>query len=260
VDLYPVPSDPLQLDYAPPPARHRQRVRRALLLVLVIAVLWTLAEHGPDTARRLRLLWVQGRCARFEFPAGTVIFDSDRAARAPLLANAEDYVALDDAQVWPVTGVARREPACWVSLKDILFAGRTFWPPGPPAPKVMVHLLTTADGKQQRLVAIIFAPAAPLPPTASPIYPTPGIGLVAAIVQPGTWDTPPRWDGNSEFLRANFETAKHLKFFAAQLDPKDPSRFTVRYEMDHQPGTVDGNLEDDGTVSLKIRDGPAKTN
>jgi hypothetical protein len=95
-----------------------------LLLILIIAVLWTLAEYGPDTARRLRLLYVQGRCARFEFPANTVIFDSDRAARAPLLANPEDYVALDDAQVWPVTGVARREPACWASLKDILFAGR----------------------------------------------------------------------------------------------------------------------------------------
>jgi hypothetical protein len=255
-----VPIDPLQLDYAPPPARHRQRFRRALLLILVIAVFWTLAEYGPDTARRLRLLYVQGRCARFEFPANTVIFDSDRAARAPLLANPEDYVALDDAQVWPVTGVARREPACWASLKDILFAGRTFWPPGPPAPKVMVHLLTTADGKQQRLVAIIFAPAAPLPPSASPIYASPGIGLVAAIVQPGTWDTPPRWDGNSDFLRANFDSAKHLKFYAAQLDPKDPSRFTIQYEIDGQSGTVEGKLEDDGSVTLKVRDGPAKTN
>lgn len=252
-------GDRLQLDYAPPPPGRRWRLRRWLIIAACGVALWGLATHGPDAVQRMRLLWVQGRCARFDFPGGTVIFDSDSASRAGLLANPDDYVALDDSQVWPVTGVGRREPGCWASLKDILFAGRAFWPPGPTAPKAMVHRLRSANGLE-RLVAIIVAPSAPIAPTASPVYPSPGIGLVAAIVQPGTWDVPPRWDGNSAFLRAGFETARRLRFFAAQLDAQDASRFSIVYEMDGRAGTVDGQLEDDGNVSLKVRDGPAKRN
>ena len=250
-------GNPLQLDYAPPPPGRRWRLRRWLTIAGCGLALWVAASRGPDFVQRLRLLWVQGRCARFDFPAGTVVFDSDPMSRGRLLADGNDYVGLDDWQVWPVTGVGRREPGCWASLKDILFAGRTFWPPGPPAPKAMVHRLRTANGLE-RLVAIIVAPSAPLAPTASPVYSSPGIGLVAAIVRPGTWDAPPRWDGNSAFLRAGFETAKRLRFFAAQLDPKDESRFSIAYEMDGRTGTVDGKLEDDGNVTLKVRDGPAK--
>ena len=247
--------DPLQLDYAPPPAR-RWNPRRYLVAAALVAAVWMIVQFGPDAFNRTRLLWVQSRCASFEFPRDTVIFDSDPATSATLAADADNYVPLTDSQVWPLTGVGRREPGCWVSLKDILFAGRTFWPPGPAAPKAMVHLLRNAAGNQ-RLVAVIIAPSPPPPPTANPVYSNQAIGVVAAIVQPGTWDIPPRWDGNSVFLRAGFESARRLRFYSAQLDPNDPSRFSIRYEMDGKTGTIDGKLEDDATLSLKLRDGPA---
>lgn len=217
-----------------------------------------LVQFGPDAFNRTRLLWVQSRCASFEFPKDTVVFDSDPSTNAALLADPDNYVAVTDAQVWPLTGVARREPDCWVSLKNILFAGRRFWPPGPAAPKAMVHLLRNRNGVE-RLVAIIVAPSPPPSPNANPIYSSPSMGVVAAIVKPGDWNVSPRWDGNSTFLRDPFQAAHRLRFYSADLDPNDPGRFTLRYEMDGTKGMIDGKLEDDATVSLKLRDTPAAT-
>ena len=47
------------------------------------------------------------------------------------------------------------------------------------------------------------------------------------------------------------------RIFAAQFDDKDQSHFTIKYEIDDQPGTIDGWLQVDDSVKLQIRDGPA---
>jgi hypothetical protein len=49
----------------------------------------------------------------------------------------------------------------------------------------------------------------------------------------------------------------NLRLFAGQPDPNDDSHFTIRYEVDNQPGTIDGWLQADDTIKLQIRDGPA---
>jgi hypothetical protein len=217
-----------------------------------------LVQFGPDAFNRARLLWVQSRCASFEFPKDTVVFDSEPSTSASLLADPDNYLAITDAQVWPLTGVGRREPGCWVSLKGILFPGRNFWPPGPAAPKAMVHLLRSHKGVE-RLVAIIIAPSPPPSPSSNPIYPSASMGVVAAIVRPGGWNVFPRWDGNSVFLREGFDSARRLRFYSADLDPNDASRFSLRFEMDGRTGTIEGRLEDDGTVSLKVRHAATQT-
>jgi hypothetical protein len=48
-----------------------------------------------------------------------------------------------------------------------------------------------------------------------------------------------------------------VRIYAGQPDPNDLARFTVRYEIDHAPGTIEGRLQEDGAVSLRIVDGPA---
>jgi hypothetical protein len=50
------------------------------------------------------------------------------------------------------------------------------------------------------------------------------------------------------------------KFYAAQIDPNDPSRFTITYAFGDETGTIQGSLRDDGTVSLSAVDGPLATN
>jgi hypothetical protein len=48
-----------------------------------------------------------------------------------------------------------------------------------------------------------------------------------------------------------------LRIYAGQPDPNDLARFTIRYEIDNAPGTIEGRLQEDGAVSLRIVDGPA---
>ena len=50
-----------------------------------------------------------------------------------------------------------------------------------------------------------------------------------------------------------------LRLYVGQLDPNDNAHFTVKYEINNVPGTIDGRLETDDTVTLRIVSGPATT-
>jgi hypothetical protein len=49
-----------------------------------------------------------------------------------------------------------------------------------------------------------------------------------------------------------------MRFYAAQPDPADPTRFTFKFQFSGQPGDIDGRLNADDTVTLTLRDGPLK--
>jgi hypothetical protein len=270
-----VPGDSLQLDYAPPPGGpSRRTARRWLIAALAVVALVAAANWLPDLVTRARLVWIQDRCATFAYPPGAVIYDSDPANRAALLKDASNYVPLDDTTIWLAPAVARREPPPWTNLKSVLFGNRPFWPPGPAAPKALLHSLRNGLG-QESIVAIIIAPDVPgrsVPRrwSGTPVVPVNPVdpdapqptgktlGVVAALVRPGDRDNPPAWDGNGTFLHGNFDPTRRLRFFAAQLDPLNPAHFTLPYEMDGQAGTIDGTYQPDGDVVMTIRDGPAK--
>lgn len=229
-----------------------------MILLLVLAG-WVVVKHGEEIASALHRKWVQARCSTFEYADRTVIYDSDPVSGAALLRQKpHDYVRLSDSAVWPAEAVVRREPVEWTRLKTLMFTGRQFWPPGVPAPKALVHRLRAANG-EERIVALIVAPDIPKAGSTSLAARPTHIQLVAAAVKPATtFSDLPKWDGNTGFLRGGFETAKRLRFYAAQIDPDSPAKFALRYEMDDIGGTIDGALENDGSISLKIRDGPAK--
>ncbi|HYE19272.1 MAG TPA: hypothetical protein VEA69_12555 [Tepidisphaeraceae bacterium] len=250
-------AEKLQLEYAPAEPSRKSRVRRWAVLVLVVLAGVVALRHGADVASAVQRRWVQSRCATFEYAADTVIYESDKAAGDALLRRQTgDYVRLMDTSVWPSEAVVRSEPGAWASLKKMMFGGRAFWPPGPPSPKLMVHKLTMPGG-EGRIVAIILAPE--LPNANGVRSRAPALQLVAAVVRPARdWSDSPRWDGNSGNLAAGFERARRLRFYAARLDPEFANRFSIRYEMDGQPGHVDGRLESDGAVYMVVRDGPAR--
>ena len=54
------------------------------------------------------------------------------------------------------------------------------------------------------------------------------------------------------------ESPQTLTLYWGQPDPIDLSHFTIKYTIDNIPGTIDGWLQNDDTVKLQIRDGPAK--
>lgn len=61
-----------------------------------------------------------------------------------------------------------------------------------------------------------------------------------------TW-TPPA-AGQPEQIR--LLDGGHLRLFAGQPDPADPTHFTIRYDFDGRPGTIHGHLKPTGTVDL----------
>jgi len=68
-------------------------------------------------------------------------------------------------------------------------------------------------------------------------------------------------NGQSALNLAIIALAPHqvMRIYAGQLDPNDDAHFTIKYEINNVPGTIDGRLEADDTVTLKILDGPAMT-
>jgi hypothetical protein len=243
-------TDPqIRLEYAPASPRRGWPVRRWILVVGGVVLIYLAAHYGIAVVRNVRVQVTQSRCAGFEFPAGTVVYESGGTARA----LRGDETVIDDLSIWPAKAILRKEPACWASLKDLLFGARQFWPPGPPAPKAMVHKLRNAKG-DQRLVAIIVAPSAPGQLTPTSRY---RLGLVAAVVAPGGWGEEPTWIGNGDFLIPGFESATSVKIYAGRVDPSDAARFTIPYEMDGQAGTIEGRFASDGEVKMQVKDGPA---
>ena len=51
---------------------------------------------------------------------------------------------------------------------------------------------------------------------------------------------------------------RRVRIFAAQPDLADTSHFTMAYEIDGQPGTIDGWLDPYDRVRMQVRDGPAQ--
>jgi hypothetical protein len=81
-----------------------------------------------------------------------------------------------------------------------------------------------------------------------------GSGLIAQAGKPATLSLGSRMDTD----RTSLQPLDADTFFAGQLDPRDASHFTIGYEHDGKPGTIDGWLMNDDTVKLEVRDGPLK--
>ena len=65
------------------------------------------------------------------------------------------------------------------------------------------------------------------------------------------WTKTTSWENG----RIEVEPGQVMRFFAGQVDPADPSHFTIRYEMNGVVGWFDGWLRDDGNVVLEPRAG-----
>lgn len=69
----------------------------------------------------------------------------------------------------------------------------------------------------------------------------------AAANQKLTW-APPTADGPEQIRLTG---PGQFRFYAGQLDPADPTHFTVDYDVDDTRGTIHGRIAPDGTVRLE---------
>jgi len=241
-----------QLNYAPTPdGLARQRVRLVLLVVLGLLLLasawrWGLIPHA-------RFLLLQRRCMAYAPPPGRVIYDDDPRQAAALLTDPA-YAASHPALPKGVSAAVYDNPLFRAYVQG---SYRRLRPAGPAA---FMHRRTSPAGNE-RLVVVEFPSS---PPTAqlgkepgrTPLrqlafrpYAEPPSTLTArgAAVLTFPGDPP----GLDLFVAPGDRT----RVLEGQPDPADPSHFTIDYVHNGVPGTIDGWLNDDDTVTLAPRAG-----
>jgi hypothetical protein len=243
------------LQYAPaPPVLRRRWFRRVLLLLIVVGCVLAAWHWHEPVRRRLSLLQAQRQCATHTAPADQVRYDSV-PADLPGLANDANYVTTRTVSPqfastayftpsMPYGQFAMRKPAGpWARL-----CGAAGWNPAPPmtAP-LFLHERKNAAGPS-RLLVLTFRPGDATPFQAEVITPA------------GLWGQPGAASVHVEgqFIGRIDPWEHPIRFYAAQPDRADPSRFTFRYEFSGQPGHIDGCLNADDSVTLTLRDGPLK--
>jgi hypothetical protein len=233
------------LEYAPSPPLHRTRRFRRIALLLVLLALGACAwRWGGHVASRAALLYRQRACRVYTAPADQVVFDTD-PARVAALATDPNFVVLRGAAF-------RKPPSEWSAFT--ISGPSPFAPPTGPTALIFLHELRARNGIR-RLVSIERTVG-----TGASAYFISGYDVSAQVIELAGWRTPPRLIPEIWAIDVLDGLAPHtdIRIFAGQLDPADPSHFTVRYEQQGHTETVDGNLDDAGHVTLTRRQPPPR--
>lgn len=251
-----VPASP-RLDYAPgAPLHRRRRVRRVTLLVLLLAFALAAWRYGPRLWSRGRLLYAQHRCLAYDPPADLVVYEGDTSLAAALLKQP----AYAPIPVFTLAGgpkfsppmVAAHRPPPLADLEAQIGGPLT----GGPCAVLFMHEMRDSAGHRRLVIAFRDSNST------GPLFATFGIWTV--VMDPATLlsdlrPTPKRNFKGWDYSGPGWELpGRNLRFYAGQIDPNDPSHFTIRYRMDGQEGVVDGRLNAAGDdVDITVRTGPA---
>ena len=229
-------ADP-RLPYAPPPPAHRRRwFRRIVFGVPVLFLAVFLYQLGPAAWRHVQAVYWKRQCEAFTPPNGLVIYDDDPARLSAVLAR-PGYVSRSRAV--GTSGLALLELRPWKSYF------------GNAAPVVFIHRRTSPSGKE-RFVAIQFT-AVGSDPTWRRLVFSPYVENTASYfsLNRPALSTPSPVNGLMMFRQAGDGT----RVLAGTPDPADASHFTIDYVHNNVPGTIDGWLNDDDSVTLAPRAG-----
>lgn len=239
------------LDYN---CRTRRGVSRRAAWLLVAATLlavvtWQAIRWVPVWQRyveRQRLmrqaLATQQACMNFGMPADTVVYTDDPAELAKLAQPGSGYVvrptnpptaSLDRDRY--NRGAALRVAAEWEAYHEAAWR-QWQWQPFPfrRDGTVFLHQRLSPAG-HDRIVVVQAGEAG---------Y------LTWTVVTPGTEKNSPSAYSPAFGVGLQRRYNWPLRIFAGQPDPVDPSHFTVDYSFHGQRGRIDGQLNDDDTISF----------
>ena len=208
-----------QLDYARPGPR--RWLRRAVILVAVVAVAAVAIRWGRAWKEHAAILLDQRRCMNYRAPADQVVYDTPRGA----------------------DGIARAVKTCVSPPSWSRFADNSYL-----SAVVFLHARTSPSGNR-RLVCL---EAAPTLKHSAPSYRP--IWSFRILV-------PHALKGPAEVLVSHFDEPFVMvvadRVYAGQADASDASHFTFEYENGGVRKTIDGWLLDDDTLKFSVRE-PAK--
>ena len=232
-----------ELAYAPAPSWSRRRVFRRFVLpvstVLVAGLLW---RYGPSLVEHVQVLESQRRTLGYAPPPGRVIYDND-PQRVPGLLQDPAYVSTH-------TGLPKGAFALYDNPVFQTHQRRGKSAARPVAPAAFMGRLTSPAGNT-RLVAVQWTQ---VPPGDAPFLQfalRPTVEVPARLFAPGR--SVPL--GSAAGLEMFVAPGDRTRIVEGQRDPADPSHFTIDYVHNGVPGTIDGWLNDDDTVTLGPRAG-----
>jgi hypothetical protein len=229
------------LDYASPPKIwRRRRTRRIIFFALLAMAMGIGFWRGSGALQRARFLYWQHRCGTFSQPADHVAWDEDPAHVPGLLASHGEYISSSprDARGY---AIAIHIPRAFNEFQAIGFPP----PYSSPQAVLFMHEMTSPNGI--RRIVVVKANIQSSPPQFIA-----GFDLDIDAIEPGTWgkSSTDRSAGyDFDVMTSNAPQPPKLRIFTGQLDATDQSHFTIRYELDKNPGMLDGYLRDAGAYS-----------
>ncbi len=259
------------VDYAPVPHRSwPRRLRRYLslggALVLVgLAVYWR-----KPVLEQARCLYLQRQCMEWNLPAGTVVLDDDPDAfTVEMRAGAAYVVQRRHDRFGNGYGFAVRDHAAARQ-----FGFLTPWGPSQTDAfgAAFMHRRRSPCGNERLLVVLGHGTWGALSDNA------PSMSIEICLWKPATWQLgskpalvrqsfgfpDPAYSAPLANV-ANLTRSWRHKVFAGQVDPDDPSHFTLSFKErewlpvgppDGPTGTFDFWLRDDDNVDIRLRPGP----
>jgi hypothetical protein len=238
--------EPARLEYARPQApgwRRRLWWITPLALAAAIGTIYLITTWAVPTFERWQDLRRQKRLMEYRAPADQIVFDTNPARAAQLVARSADYTLFPDPGHPPsITGVVHLPPQ-WRSRPSGIGSMNS------SNGLVFLHARTSPGGKQ-RLVAVECDHRLTLQLSQGKL--APAIRLSAHSVRIGTLRQRASNALSSSTSRLIPNTVD-FRLFAGQPDPADASHFTIEYEAARARGTIDGWLNDDDTITLRPR-------
>jgi hypothetical protein len=225
-----------QLDYAAPPSKKRRWVRRVLVgLLLVIAAVvllrWTRGPLGVWHARQLLYA-----CARYSPNPATPIYTEDPLEQAQL----PNY-----ATAFKRVGYSYYTPQLWKHLNNATTGAQiSGWG------TIFLHEMRKPDG-QRRVVGVDFTGATRgwMGGAGLPIH----INLTERLFDWPWSFTRPGLRGLTQSTLDLPQTEGVFRVLPGQVDPADPSHFTIPYTVDGKPFVLDGWLKDNDSLVIEPR-------
>lgn len=232
------------LNYAPPKRRFRRPIMWTMIGLFAIILTLPLTMqlwHWADA--RLELRGLQNACRNFRAAPDVVVFD-DHVGEMPF----PSHPAYDG---WWVSGYQGDDGSLYqrhmqsVSALDIL--ARRNGSSWSPSATLFVHERVSPGGKRA-IVGI----------TTWGIRFGTRFDADVVVIQPAPFLGTAQPTGNAQNVVIGAWPSREtmVRLYAGQPDPTEASRFTIAYQFGDQPGIIDGQLNDDLTVTLTPRTGP----
>ena len=243
-----MPENPVHmLDYAPRPRLWR---RRPFRLTAIAALLLTLAAAGvywyPDISFRIRLAYWQRQCMNHVIPPDKVILTDDPKL-VPTLLQDPDYVKTTVSLA--TVPFAAYRPRCYREYRTLALGGKI----GGQA-VIFMHKLRSQQGIERVVIALDIGD------TCMDIRPQDCVEI-AIVQRHPLFGKRSAVDGGFTFqspysirnYSGGMANTPLVRFRPGQLDPADPSHFTIRWDATdpwgQKPthGVFDFRLSPDGT-------------